>query len=178
MLNATSKLGLVPKAFHQPSGEPALEARLSRTLQREFEEELLGRADLEQIAHEGARYVDPFHSQHLTEPMTWLLDNPHSRRVKCTGLGFNTVTSNYDFASLIVIDDEDRWGRFGGMGREQPGSRPCPPLLIPGHGGRNHPDRRPPLGQRKPLRSPPGIRRLTEIYDPDRVALPTVEVDD
>jgi hypothetical protein len=46
VLNAVGKLAVIPKAFHQPTVEPAAEADLSTSLQREFEEELLGREEL------------------------------------------------------------------------------------------------------------------------------------
>jgi hypothetical protein len=48
--NGSGKLAVIPKAFHQPTGEPVDEAPISVTLRREFEEELLGRQDLEQLA--------------------------------------------------------------------------------------------------------------------------------
>jgi hypothetical protein len=34
--------------------------------------------------------------------------------MECTGFGLNLVSGNYEFASLIVIHDEEWWGRFGG----------------------------------------------------------------
>jgi hypothetical protein len=37
-------------------------------------------------------------------------DRPGSHRIECTGFGFNLLTGNYEFACLIVIDDED-WER-------------------------------------------------------------------
>ena len=53
VLNLAGMLAVLPKGFHQPTGEPADEVRLWATLQREFEEELLGRRDLEQIGRRG-----------------------------------------------------------------------------------------------------------------------------
>lgn len=34
--------------------------------------------------------------------------------MECTGFGFNLVSGNYEFASLVVIEDEEFWTRFGG----------------------------------------------------------------
>ena len=35
--------------------------------------------------------------------------------MECTGFGLNLVSGNYEFASLIVIEDEEFWSRFGGQ---------------------------------------------------------------
>jgi hypothetical protein len=35
--------------------------------------------------------------------------------MECTGFGFNLVSGNYEFASLIVIEDEEWWDHFGGL---------------------------------------------------------------
>jgi transcriptional regulator with XRE-family HTH domain len=113
VLNLAGKLAVVPKGFHQPTGEPADEVRLSTTLRREFEEELLGREDLEQIAATGRQAVDLLHPGQLTDPMAWLLDQPGAFRVETTGFGFNMVTGNYEFACLIVIDDPTWWDQYG-----------------------------------------------------------------
>jgi transcriptional regulator with XRE-family HTH domain len=66
VLNATGRLAVVPKAFHGPTVEPGQEARLSATLERELEEELLGRQDLEGLAEGSHRQADPFHRDHLS----------------------------------------------------------------------------------------------------------------
>jgi hypothetical protein len=34
---------------------------------------------------------------------------PDALRMECTGFGLNLVGGNYEFASLIVIDDEEFW---------------------------------------------------------------------
>jgi hypothetical protein len=112
VLNLAGKLAVVPKGFHQPTGEPANEAQLSVTIRRELEEELLGRHDLEQVGGTD-RHVDLLHAQRLTAPMAWLDERPGTLRVECTGFGFNLVTGNYEFACLIVVEDEDWWDQFG-----------------------------------------------------------------
>ncbi len=35
--------------------------------------------------------------------------------MECTGFGLNLVSGNYEFASIIVIDDEEFWTRHGGQ---------------------------------------------------------------
>jgi hypothetical protein len=46
--------------------------------------------------------------------MRWLTEQPDRLRMECTGFGFNLVSGNYEFASLVVIEDEEFWPRFGG----------------------------------------------------------------
>lgn len=116
VLNVTGRLAVIPKAFHQPVGEPAGEVAVSTTLERELEEELLGRDDLDQLASaSGSRHVAPMHRHRASEPLAWLLDQQASGayRTECTGFGLNMVTGNYEFACLIVIDDESWWDDFG-----------------------------------------------------------------
>lgn len=117
VLNVTGKLAVVPKAFHGPTVEPAGDASLSASLERELEEELLGREDLEHLSENSHRQADPFHPDRLSEPMRWLLDRARTDayRVECLGFGINMVTGNYEFPCLIVIDDEEWWARYGGQ---------------------------------------------------------------
>jgi transcriptional regulator with XRE-family HTH domain len=116
VLNVTGRLAVIPKAFHQPLDEPAREAPVSVTLERELEEELLGREDLERLAVDtGSRRVAPLHPRGVSEPLAWLIAHRDtgSYQRECTGFGFNMVTGNYEFACLIVIDDERWWDNFG-----------------------------------------------------------------
>jgi hypothetical protein len=89
--------------------------QLSVTLERELEEELLGRDELE-LAGGTAQRLDPLHRSRLSEPMRWLIDRAGSDawRTECTGFGLNLVSGNYEFASLITIEDEEWWTLFGG----------------------------------------------------------------
>jgi hypothetical protein len=50
----------------------------------------------------------------LSEPMRWLLDVPGRLRTECTGFGLNLVSGNYEFAGLVVAEDEEFWSRFAG----------------------------------------------------------------
>jgi hypothetical protein len=117
VLNATGRLAVVPKAFHEPTIEATEEVRLSASLERELEEELLGREDLEGLAQGSYRLADPFHADRLSEPMQWLIDRRHTDayRVECVGFGINMVTGNYEFPCLIMIDDDEWWARYGGQ---------------------------------------------------------------
>jgi hypothetical protein len=55
------------------------------------------------------------HPSLLSEPMSWLMEEPGRLRMECTGFGLNLVSGNFEFASLIVIEDEEFWTRFGGQ---------------------------------------------------------------
>jgi hypothetical protein len=117
VLNATGRLAVVPKAFHEPTVEAAEEVRLSASLERELEEELLGREDLEGLTQGSYRLADPFHVDRLSEPMQWLIDRRHTDayRMECVGFGINMVTGNYEFPCLIMIDDDEWWARYSGQ---------------------------------------------------------------
>ena len=49
--------------------------------------------------------------------MRWLMDHPEPDqwRMECTGFGLNLVSGNFEFASLVVIENEEWWERFGGQ---------------------------------------------------------------
>jgi transcriptional regulator with XRE-family HTH domain len=117
VLNVTGRLAVVPKAFHGPTNEAAEEAQVSASLERELEEELLGREDLEQVSASSFRRVDPFHTDRLSEPMRWLVQRRQTDayRLECVGFGINMVTGNYEFPCLIVVDDEEWWERYSGQ---------------------------------------------------------------
>jgi transcriptional regulator with XRE-family HTH domain len=179
VLNTAGKLAVIPKAFHQPTSEPADEVSLAVTLGREFEEELLGREDLEQLGRSGRRpHADPLHAQHRTEPMAWLLEQgPDVYRVECVGLGFNMLTGNYEFPCLIVIDDDSWWDRFGHL------------IELNWEAERVHrhstlePDvisallADPRWGNESLFAFVQGLRRLAEIGDPDRIDLPPIDLE-
>jgi hypothetical protein len=116
VLNAAGLLAVIPKAFHQPLSDFSDDAQLSATLERELEEELLGREELELAGGPGQR-LDPLHRTRLSEPMRWLADRTDSEvwRTDCTGFGLNLISGNYEFASLIIIEDEEWWASFGGQ---------------------------------------------------------------
>jgi hypothetical protein len=114
VLNAVGRLTVIPKAFHQPAVEPAAEAALSVSLQRELEEELLGREELGNLFGRDFRKVDPLHAGLLSPALRWLLEHQNtSYRTECVGFGINLLSGNYEFACLLLIDDEEWWARFG-----------------------------------------------------------------
>jgi hypothetical protein len=114
-LNAARRLAVIPKSFHQPLVDFSDDAQISATLEREMEEELFGRADVDTTSTR-LLTADPMHLSRLSPPMRWLIDhaNTPSWQIECTGFGLNLVSGNYEFASLVVIHDEDWWRQFGG----------------------------------------------------------------
>jgi hypothetical protein len=113
VVNAARRLAVIPKGFHQPMTDYRTDARIGATLRREMEEELFGREDTDNTL--GRQYAaDPMHPMRLSEPMRWLMANPGALRIECTGFGLNLVSGNFEFASLIVIDTDDFWSRYGG----------------------------------------------------------------
>jgi len=177
VLNLAGKLATIPKGFHQPTGEPAHEIRPSSTVRREFEEELLGRQELEQIEPPMHSHVDLLHAQHLTEPMAWLIDRPDSFRVECTGFGFNLVTGNYEFAGLVVVDDEAWWDRFGHLVESNWEAERVNRHSTLDAAGLEALVADPRWGNESLFCLLQGLRRLREVGYAGRVAVPTIEVD-
>lgn len=113
VLNAAGRLAVIPKGFHEPLKDVAGDARIGATLRRELEEELFGRVEVDSTAGD-SRVAAPMHPSRLSEPMRWLMASAGRVRMECTGFGLNLVSGNYEFACLIVIEDEEFWPRFGG----------------------------------------------------------------
>lgn len=113
VVNAPGRLSVIPKAFHQPLNDLAADTPIRATLLREMEEELFGRGDVDGTVG-SPRAASPMHPDRLSEPMAWLVEDPGRLRIECTGFGLNLVSGNYEFASLIVIEDEEFWTRYGG----------------------------------------------------------------
>jgi transcriptional regulator with XRE-family HTH domain len=174
VLNLAGKLAVVPKGFHQPTGEPADEAQLSVTLRRELEEELLGRRDLEQVGG-STHHVDLLHAQRLTEPMAWLLDRPGTLRTECTGFGFNLVTGNYEFACLIVVEDDDWWDQFGHLVEMNWEAERVHRYSSLDTEGLTALVADPRWGNESLFSLLQGLRRLGSTGDPERVAVPRIE---
>jgi hypothetical protein len=114
VLNAAHRLAVIPKGFHEPMTDVRTDAQIGATLRREMEEELFGRDDIDSTVTDWLR-ADPMHPSRLSEPMRWLMDAPGRLRMECTGFGLNLVSGNFEFAGLIVVEDEDFWTRFGGQ---------------------------------------------------------------
>jgi hypothetical protein len=118
VLNANRRLAVIPKAFHGPMADYGEDARFSATLEREMEEELFGRTDVDSTIGDQL-HADPMHPSLLSDPMRWLMDRQGSDawRMESTAVGINLVSGNYEFANLIVIDDEEWWVKYGGQVR-------------------------------------------------------------
>jgi hypothetical protein len=113
VINASRRLAVIPKAFHEPLTDLRADAQIGATLRREMEEELFGRDDLDSTVA-NRRRADPMHPSRLSEPMGWLLEGAGQLRMECTGFALNLVSGNYEFACLVVIEDEEFWSRYGG----------------------------------------------------------------
>ncbi|MGH3908909.1 MAG: transcriptional regulator [Pseudonocardiaceae bacterium] len=116
VMNMTGRLAVIPKCFHEPLASRTEDVPLSASLERELEEELLGRPELENSPTHPVRKVDPMHLNEISAPMRWLEEHrgTDSYRVECVGFGINAVSGNYEFPCIIVIDDDEWWGKFGG----------------------------------------------------------------
>ena len=112
VVNVAGRLSVIPKAFHQPLGDPR-DTAISATLQRELEEELLGRDDLDQLSQDGDRRAAPLHDLAMSEPMRWLLDHRDSYQLRATGFGINMLSGNYEFAAVAIVDDPSWWKQYG-----------------------------------------------------------------
>lgn len=112
VLNSARRLSLT-QGFHQPMIDYRVETRIALTLMRELEEEMFGREELDNTVSDSRR-ADPMHPTRLTRPMRWLTKTPERMRIEATGFGLNLVNGNYEFANLIVVEDERFWGKFGG----------------------------------------------------------------
>lgn len=114
VVNAAHRLAVIPKGFHQPMTDFRADARIGATLRREMEEELFGREETDNTVAEPYA-ADPMHPSRLSEPMRWLMENPGFLTSECTGFGLNLVSGNFEFACLIIVDNEDFWLRYGGQ---------------------------------------------------------------
>jgi hypothetical protein len=114
-LNEAGRLAVIPKAFHEPLVDFSEDAHIRATIEREMEEELFGREDVDSTMY-SRRQADPLHLSRLSPPMRWLIDHEtdDAWRVECTGFGLNMVSGNFEFASLIVVEDDAWWQLYGG----------------------------------------------------------------
>lgn len=175
VLNAAHRLAVIPKAFHEPLVDFSGEAGISSTLDREMEEELFGRPEVDSTA-DGFRRADPLHPSRLSAPFRWLVDHVDAWRMECTGFGLNLVSGNFEFASLIVVEDEEWWEQHGGsvqVNWESDGLRQYSSLDRDLVGRLVHDASWSNEGLFAFLQ---GVRRLSELGG-DRVDLPAVELE-
>lgn len=114
VMNAPGTLAVIPKAFHGPVMDHREDAHIGATLRRKLEGELFGRFDMDPSSGP-IRAAAPMHPSRLSAPMRWLDQHPDRLLVECTGFGLNLVSGNYEFACLVVIQDEEFWPLFGGQ---------------------------------------------------------------
>lgn len=177
VLNAARRLAVIPKAFHQPMIDVDEDANLAMTIEREMEEELFGRPEVD-LDGNAQRLADPMRHDRLSEPMRWLAERrtDSTWHIECTGFGINAVSGNFEFPCLLVIDDEQWWDLYSGhieANWEVEGLRRYSTLST---------------GMLESLIADPswsneglfsfieGLRRLAEL-DSERVALPNIEVE-
>jgi hypothetical protein len=115
VVNVAGALAVIPKAFHQPIVDSYGEVNISTTVERELEEELLGRPDLEQLSDAYARRAAPMHPAAAPPAMHWLQEHPDAWQMECTGFGINMVTGTYEFACLVAVHDPTWWTNYGHM---------------------------------------------------------------
>jgi len=175
VLNASKRLAVIPKCFHEPIAEPTWDVSVATSLDRELEEELFGRAEVDTTT--GARSaVDPMHPERLSSPMRYLMGSePTAWATESTGFGFNLLTGNFEYPSLIAVHDEDFWRLFGGdvqANWEAAGVR-----LVSSQDRRALMDLAgdPAWSDEGLLAFLLGLRRLQELA-PDRVAAPDIEI--
>ncbi|MDC5696836.1 hypothetical protein OO014_06160 [Intrasporangium calvum] len=172
VVNATGRLAVIPKCFHQPINDVAGDVGVGRTLLRELEEELLGRDELDVGSNDAA--ADPMHPSRLSEPMRWLCKSP-DWDLQMTGFGYNLMSGNYEFASVMAVHDETFWIRHGGAVEanwEAARLRAFSSLDRDGLAALlNEPD----WSDEGLVAFALGLRRLAEL-SPDRVRLPPLEI--
>ncbi|MGW9212648.1 hypothetical protein ACWGR4_37490 [Embleya sp. NPDC055664] len=174
VLNSARRLAVIPKAFHGPLVDYGEDAHVAATLEREMEEELFGRSDVDStMGH--VRHADPMHPNRLSPPMRWLSEHPDHWRMEHTGFGINLISGNFEFGTLIVVEDEDWWDLFGGdiqANWESLGLRRYSSLDRPGLAGLAG---EPSWSNEGLFALLQGLRRLSEIGG-SRVDMPSIEV--
>jgi hypothetical protein len=113
VLNAARQLAVIPKGFHQPMTDFRGDTPIGATMRREMEEELFGRSEVDSTLY-NHRAASPMHPGRLSDPLRWIMENGRST-MECTAFGLNLISGNYEFACLIVIEDEEFWAQYGGQ---------------------------------------------------------------
>lgn len=112
VVNASRRLAVVPKCFHEPAGDPGEDVDIRQSLVRELEEELFGRDELDTTVGAPA-LAAPLHPSRLTEPTRWLTEH-EALRMKLTAFGFNVLSGNFELPCLVQVADEEFWHAQGG----------------------------------------------------------------
>ena len=114
------------------------------------------------------------HPTRLTRPMRWLTKVPDRMRIEATGFGLNLVNGNYEFANLILVEDERFWDRFGGYVEANWEAGSLRRYSTQDHELIADLIRDPAWTNEGLFTLLQGLRRLTQI-DPERVNLPSIE---
>lgn len=175
VLNAARRLAVIPKSFHEPLVDFADDAQLAATLEREMEEELFRRPEVDSTSA-AQKPAEPLHPDRLSPPMRWLADHASAWSMECTGFGLNLVSGNFEFAGLIVIKDETWWQEFAGYiepNWESDGLRRYSTLDT---AGITYLMNDPSWSNEGLFAFLQGIRRLAEVGG-ERVSMPSIELE-
>ncbi|WP_406027357.1 hypothetical protein OH802_09785 [Nocardioides sp. NBC_00850] len=175
VLNASGRLAVIPKCFHEPTSEPSWEVSVGTSLARELEEELFGKAEVDTTL-DTRRTIDPMHPDLLTGPMRYLTEaGPDAWSMECTGFGFNLLTGNYEFPCLVAVHDEGFWQRCGGDVESNWESERITLVSSQDEAGLRALAHNPAWSDEGLFAFVLGLRRLHELH-PERVALPHFEI--
>ncbi|MBC7274965.1 hypothetical protein [Nocardioides sp.] len=175
VLNASRRLAVIPKCFHEPTSEPTWEVSVGTSLARELEEELFGKAEVDTTL-DTRRRIDPMHPDLLTGPMRYLTEaGPSAWSMECTGFGFNLLTGNYEFPCLVAVHDEGFWQRCGGDVESNWESERITLVSSQDEAGLRALTHNPAWSDEGLFAFVLGLRRLHELH-PERVALPHFEI--
>jgi hypothetical protein len=173
VVNASRRLAVIPKCFHEPSGDPTEDAHIRTSLIRELEEELFGRDEVDSTI-QGFAIADPLHPSRMTEPMRWLLDND-AVRLELTGFGFNLISGNFEFPALVEVHDERFWPLHGGAVVANWEAARLRRLSTMDEAGLASLIADPAWSNEGLFAFVAGLRRLAQI-DPTRVRLPNIQI--
>ncbi|GGU37459.1 helix-turn-helix domain-containing protein [Nocardioides albus] len=175
VLNASRRLAVIPKCFHEPTSEPTWDVSVGTSLARELEEELFGKPEVDTTL-DTRRTVDPMHPDLLTRPMRYLTEtSPAGWSMECTGFGFNLLTGNYEFPCLVAVHDEGFWHRCGGDVESNWESERITLVSSQDEAGLRALTHNAAWSDEGLFAFVLGLRRLHELH-PERVALPHFEI--
>ena len=97
---------------------------------------------------------------------------------ECTGFGINLVTGNYEFACLVVVEDDAWWERFGHLVESNWEAERVHRHSSLDTAGLQALVADPGWGNESLFSYLQGLRRLAEVGEAERVAIPTIELED
>jgi hypothetical protein len=172
VMDLSGRLSTMPKGWHEPVSEIAAQADLRATLLRELEEELLGAEELELITEESRRAADPLHARARSAALEPFLRKAEGYHLRLTGFGLNLLAGTFEAPCLIAIDDETWWQENGHL---VTGNWETSGIEVYSSADAD--------GLARLIRDPrwvseglfslvEGLRCLTEVGEPSRVAIP------